>query len=100
MLPSPARSAQCYPWGYLLKEKDTRRLVEAIREVARGGSVFDPQVTRRLAEAKAGGNLAPGTIGIGSLTPLERRLLAVVAQGKTNKEVGVALGRTTKTVST
>ena len=83
--------------GYLLKENDTRRLVEAIREVARGGSVFDPQVTRRLAGAKAGCGLAHAASGIGSLTAHERRLLAEVARGRTDKEVAITLGLTAKT---
>lgn len=83
--------------GYLLKENDTRRLVEAIHEVARGGSVFDPQVTRRLAGAKAGGGLAHAASGIGSLTAHERRLLAEVARGRTDKEVAITLGLTAKT---
>lgn len=78
--------------GYLLKENDTRRLVDAIREVARGGGVFDPQVTRRLASAK---NQPPNALS--SLTAQERRLLAEVALGKTDKEVAVMLGLTPKT---
>lgn len=78
--------------GYLLKENDTRRLVDAIREVARGGGVFDPQVTRRLASAKNQPSNA-----LSSLTAQERRLLAEVALGKTDKEVAVMLGLTPKT---
>lgn len=78
--------------GYLLKENDTRRLVDAIREVARGGGVFDPQVTRRLASAKN-----PPVNALSSLTAQERRLLAEVALGKTDKEAAAALGLTAKT---
>lgn len=78
--------------GYLLKENDTRRLVDAIREVMRGGGVFDPQVTRRLASAKN-----PPVNALSSLTAQERRLLAQVALGKTDKEAAAALGLTAKT---
>ena len=78
--------------GYLLKENDTRRLVDAIREVARGGGVFDPQVTRRLASAKH----QPAN-ALSTLTSQERRLLAEVALGKTDKEAAATLGLTPKT---
>lgn len=78
--------------GYLLKENDTRRLVDAIRDVARGVGVFDPQVTRRLASARN-----PPANALSSLTAQERRLLAQVALGKTDKEVAAVLGLTAKT---
>lgn len=83
--------------GYLLKERDTRRLVDAIREVARGGTVFDQEVTSRLA---GGGNGRGGNAGgpRAELTGQERRLLAEVAEGKTDKEAAAAMGLTAKTV--
>jgi DNA-binding NarL/FixJ family response regulator len=79
--------------GYLLKESDTRRLVDAIREIARGEVVFDPQVTRRLADAR---KPRPAD-DFSSLTVQERRLLAEVAKGKTDKEVALTMGLSTKT---
>jgi two-component system, NarL family, response regulator DevR len=79
--------------GYLLKESDTRRLVDAIREIARGELVFDPQVMRRLVN----GRKSTRSDGFGTLSPQERRLLAEVAKGKTDKEVAAALGLSTKT---
>jgi len=83
--------------GYLLKESDTRRLVDAIHEVARGEPVFDPQVMRSLAEVRArSGNNRPAD-GLRSLSAQEHRLLAEVAKGKTDKEAALALGLTTKT---
>ena len=81
--------------GYLLKESDTRRLVDAIREVMAGGGVFDPQVTRSLAAART--HAVASTNPLNELTVQERRLLAEIAKGKTDKEVAVALGLTTKT---
>lgn len=83
--------------GYLLKERDTRRLVDAIREVADGGAVFDPEVTQRLAGGRANRNSSHPANPLHSLTAQERRLLAEVTQGKTDKEVAVALGLTAKT---
>jgi len=83
--------------GYLLKERDTRRLVEAIREVAGGGSVFDPEVTQRLAGGAGHRNSSRTADPLETLTPQERRLLAAVAEGKTDKEVALTLGLTAKT---
>jgi len=79
--------------GYLLKESDTHRLIEAIREIAKGGTVFDPQVTRCLAVGKK----AIDADKLSSLTRQEQRLLAEVAKGRTDKEVAAVLGLTTKT---
>ena len=81
--------------GYLLKESDTRRLVDAIREVAKGETVFDSRVTRQLA-SRGSGERGGGAELLGQLSAQECRLLAEVAQGKTDKEVAAALGLTTK----
>ncbi len=83
--------------GYLLKERDTRRLVDAIREVAGGGAVFDPEVTQRLAGSRTKPAAGPSTDPLGALTPQELRLLAEVARGRTDKEVAVVMGLTAKT---
>ena len=83
--------------GYLLKERDTRRLVDAIREVADGGAVFDPEVTQRLAGNRSHRSPSAPPNPLGALTAQELRLLAEVAQGKTDKEVAVVLGLTHKT---
>ncbi|MCI0745851.1 MAG: response regulator transcription factor [Verrucomicrobia subdivision 3 bacterium] len=83
--------------GYLLKESDTRRLVDAIRELVEGGSVFDPQVTRSLATARKDGAATTPANRLSALTPQERCLLAEIAKGKTDKEVAVELGLTAKT---
>src|SRR5205085_4032845 len=77
--------------GYLLKESGTHRLVDAIREVARGEAVFDPRVTRQLASRSSGeSNLDL----VRQLSPQERRLLSEVAKGKTDKEAAAVLGLT------
>lgn len=82
--------------GYLLKESDTRRLVDAIREVAKGEAVFDPRVTRQLA-SRSSSHPSSVTNLVGQLSPQERRLLAEVAKGKTDKEAAAILGLTAKT---
>jgi two-component system response regulator DevR len=84
--------------GYLLKEIDEQGLVRAIREVAEGRSILDPAVTRRdMNRAKDGGG-APTANKLDRLSTQERRVLELVAQGKTNKEIGLAMRLSDKTV--
>ncbi len=82
--------------GYLLKEIDGRGLVTAIRDVAAGKSILDPAVTARVMQLVKTG--ASGRDAFGSLSPQEKRVLALIAEGCTNKEVGVKLGLSEKTV--
>lgn len=82
--------------GYLLKEIDGRGLVNAIGDVAAGKSILDPAVTARVMQmVKSGGS---GRDALASLSPQEKRVLALIAEGCTNKEVGVKLGLSEKTV--
>ncbi len=82
--------------GYLLKEIDGRGLVNAIRDVALGKSILDPAVTARVMQMVKSGN--SGRDALASLSPQEKRVLALIAEGCTNKEVGVKLGLSEKTV--
>jgi two-component system response regulator DevR len=82
--------------GYLLKEIDRRGLVQAIRDVAAGKSVLDPTVTARVMEAMKSGGADENLLA--TLSPQENRVLALIAEGCTNKEVGVKLGLSEKTV--
>lgn len=80
--------------GYLLKESGSQRIVDAIHSILNGGSVFDPVVSRDgLRNLQTGGGVNP----LDALAAREWRVLAEVAQGKTDKEVAVALDLTTKT---
>ncbi len=84
--------------GYLLKEIDEISLVHAIRDVAKGQSILDPAITRRVLERARAPSRTPSRARWDSLSPQERRVLALVAQGKTNKEIGTALRLSDKTV--
>lgn len=83
--------------GYLLKEINGRGLVQALREVAEGKSILDPAVTARVLQlVKAGGPVAGNTLTL--LSPQEKRVLALIAAGRTNKEVAAEMGLAEKTV--
>ncbi|HWN96257.1 MAG TPA: response regulator transcription factor [Methylomirabilota bacterium] len=85
--------------GYLLKEIDSRALVSAIENVAAGKSILDPAVTRRvLAHVKHPGPPGDEDVRISRLSPQEFRIVSLVAEGKTNKEIAVVLGLSDKTV--
>ena len=83
--------------GYLLKENDAQKIVDAILSIARGGTVVDPMIARSLLPQNAPGGAAT-TAKLEKLAPQERRVLHEVATGKTDKEVADALGLQTKTV--
>lgn len=80
--------------GYVLKESDAQRIVDAIHSIMRGGTVFDPvmsgQILRNPRQAELNNPLA-------TLTEQERRILEEVAKGRTDKEVAAALGLSAKT---
>jgi Response regulator containing a CheY-like receiver domain and an HTH DNA-binding domain len=81
--------------GYLLKEINGRGLVQAVLDVAAGKSILDPAVTARVMRLlKTGG----ANDALASLSPQERRVLALIAEGKTNKEVGAEMNLSEKTV--
>jgi two-component system response regulator DevR len=83
--------------GYLLKEINGAELIRAILEVAAGGQAIDAAVTARLLRIVRGdGTPGPGTGEL--LTPQDRRLLALLAAGRTNREIGGELGLAEKTI--
>jgi two-component system response regulator DevR len=82
--------------GYLLKEIDGRGLVQAVRDVAAGKSILDPAVTARVLELAKSGSTPRDPLE--TLSPQERRVLGLIAEGCTNKEVGARLGLSEKTV--
>ena len=84
--------------GYVLKEIDSSALREAIRSVAKGQSILDSTVTERALRWLRGLHDLPATPGADQLSSQEERVVALVAEGKTNKEIAVALGLSDKTV--
>ncbi|NGZ96636.1 MAG: DNA-binding response regulator [Nitrospira sp. WS110] len=84
--------------GYVLKEIDSPGLLEAIRSVAKGQSILDSTVTERALRWLRGVHDLPAPPGTDQLSSQEERVVALVAEGKTNKEIAVALGLSDKTV--
>jgi DNA-binding NarL/FixJ family response regulator len=79
--------------GYVIKTQAADELVRAIREVAAGGTYLSPAVSRIVVDAYLSGTALPAD----PLTPRERQVLQLVAEGKTTKEVAVFLGLSSKT---
>jgi two-component system response regulator DevR len=85
--------------GYLLKEIDGEGLLRAIENVAAGNSILDPAVTRRvLSRVRLPAAECEPKNKLNLLSAQERRVLAFVAEGKTNKEIAVEMGLSDKTV--
>jgi len=84
--------------GYLLKQIRARDLVAALEAIGRGDSLLDPAVTERVLERVR--RIAAGETDdeLSVLTPQERKILALVADGKTNKEIAGEVFLSDKTV--
>ena len=82
--------------GYLLKEINAESLVRAIHEVAEGKSVLDPIVTRRVMSRAGKPGESQNKLDL--LSAQERRVVKLVSEGKTNKEIAVEMGLSDKTV--
>jgi two-component system response regulator DevR len=84
--------------GFLLKEVNSEQLIQAVKTVASGRSILDSAVTQRvLAKVRSGSTPSPQGKR-DPLSPQEERVLALVADGKTNKEIAVFLNLSDKTV--
>ena len=84
--------------GYLLKEINALALSQAIIDVAAGKFILDPAVTTRVLNLVRNGAPQNEQDKLGQLSAQERRVLALVAEGKTNKEIAEQMGLSDKTV--
>lgn len=81
-------------FGYLLKDRvlDIATLIDALESVARGGTVLDPEVVSHLLGRRSSSRR------LAALTPREREVLALMAQGRSNAAVSRELSLNPKTV--
>ena len=84
--------------GYLLKQIRARDLVAALEAIGRGESLLDPAVTEKVLERVR--RIATGTFSddLAQLTQQEQKILLLVAEGKTNKEIAADVFLSDKTV--
>ena len=83
--------------GYVLKQIVGNDLLDVVRKVADGQSLLDPAVTQRVLDRlRDGGASEPQELR--ALTPQERRILELVAEGLTNRQIGEQLFLAEKTV--
>ncbi|MCK0116524.1 response regulator transcription factor [Isoptericola sp. S6320L] len=83
--------------GYVLKQVRGHDLLSAIRTVAAGGSTLDPRASRLVMERMRAQD-HPAADPLGDLTAQERRVLALIGQGLTNRQIGAELFLAEKTV--
>jgi DNA-binding NarL/FixJ family response regulator len=81
--------------GYLLKDRvfDSRQFVDAVRRVAAGGTAMDPEVIARLLASNSGDD------AISTLSPREREVLALMAEGRSNAAIAQRLTVTERAVA-
>jgi len=86
--------------AFVLKTASDTDLLEALRAVARGGSYLSPQVSDKFLNRVQRGDLSEqkSTSALDSLTPREKQVLRMVAEGKTSKEIAVLLDLALQTV--
>lgn len=84
--------------GYLMKEIEPSGLVQAMQDVAAGKSILDPEATSRVLNLLRSAGSGEKSPDLGSLSAQEKRVLALVAEGLTNKQAGARLALSENTV--
>jgi two-component system, NarL family, response regulator DevR len=82
--------------GYVLKQIKGNDLVETIRRVAAGQSTLDPAVTQQVLDRLRNGPVEDPALA--ALTPQERRILELIGEGMTNRQIADAMFLAEKTV--
>jgi DNA-binding NarL/FixJ family response regulator len=86
--------------GYLLKSSSPQELTKAIDAVMRGGTYMSPSIATTIVDHHVRGQPGVSPTAFSLLTPREREVLQLIAEGKTSKEAGKLLHISSKTVET
>ena len=84
--------------GYVLKQVKSNDLLRSIQTVAEGGSLLDPAVTGAVLDRLRKGKHLLKDEKLARLSPQEERILGLVADGQTNREIGVTMKLAEKTI--
>ena len=84
--------------GYVLKQIDSNELINALQRIGRGEALLDPAVTQKVFKRMRADSLKAEEEAFGALTEQELKVLALVAQGKRNKEIAADVYLSEKTV--
>ena len=88
----------CGAEGYVLKQIGSDDLIRALEQVGRGGSLLDPSLTNRVFAKMREVRQQERAHAFADLTAQEMQILARLAEGKTNREIGADLQLSEKTV--
>ena len=83
--------------GYLLKRIDSAALIESLRRIGRGDSLIDQDMVSKLFSALQGGSRSSDPL-LDKLSDQERKVLDLIAEGKTNREISEEMFLAEKTV--
>jgi two-component system response regulator NreC len=85
--------------GYILKDAPAPRLISALREVAQGRKYLSPQVLGKLVDDLRARSQGPQIVSrTSTLTPREREVVKLIAEGNSVKEIATLLGLSVKTI--
>lgn len=84
--------------GFVVKRASRRDLFDAIHAVASGGVYLSPDVSHSLVHHLAGGRFSGESPDLASLTPREKQVLRLIAEGKSSKEIASDMGLSPETI--
>ncbi len=94
------RSLKAGASGYLIKDSAPLEFTMAIEAVMRGETYVSPKVSKHLVSSLSQAGAASGGPSIEALTPRQREILQLIAEGRSTKQIAFSLGVSVKTVET